>query len=379
MNSKLTYLEGLRGIAALMVVLNHIQLAFAEDSLTNLLTLLEDKTGSYIISHVLHGSINVFFSGDLAVHIFWFLSAYVISIKLFKDNDTSYLVKVISKRYVRLAIPVFFSVVFAYLLMEGNLMSNFDLKLKDSPWVEAYYYFDPDFLVAIQSAIWNTFFDPGGSVTYNSVLWTMNPELYGSLICFGLFAVLRKTLLRFVVYILVAFWGIIQIKFWLTSFMLGFFLCDLDYSPARFRWYVKVKDSVFRLPRLNLIAFVTLLILGGFPNYFGYFFTGISGLIVLVLLNDHRLQAFFSSKKLVWLGEHSFSIYLLHFPILCSFSSLIYLNLALPTILKILIAGISTVIMTIGIAILFTRYVDNLAISMSKRFGDFVSSSLTKK
>ncbi|MFZ2834919.1 MAG: acyltransferase, partial [Candidatus Moraniibacteriota bacterium] len=53
-----------------------------------------------------------------------------------------------------------------------------------------------------------------------------------------------------------------------------------------------------------------------------------SFLVIMVLLDSRRMQKIFSHRYLLFLGEISFAMYLLHFIILGSFSSFIFLKLA---------------------------------------------------
>ncbi len=345
----------------------------AQHALHDLLRFLEENIDSYLVSHIVHGIVNLFFNGEFAIYIFWFLSAYVISIKLFASEERSYLARAFTKRYFRLAIPVVASVIFAYLLLSLGLMFNQKIYHPDAgAWIARYYTFEPNIFLAIKSGLWNTFFDLGGSVTYNPVLWTMNPELYGSLFIFLIFGVLGHNKFRFVIYIIVAIGTFALSKYWMLTFILGFALCDLNYHDHKTVVH-SLYDRLLINQKFNVLIFVGLTILGGFPNYYGFFYVGISGLIVFVILKTWILRAFFQNKIFVWLGRISFGLYLIHFPLICSFSSWLYLILPFEHTSRIPIVFFLSTIVSLFLSHWFTNYVDRFAIRFSNRIGDLVA------
>ncbi len=373
MKSRLAHLEGLRGIAALIVLFNHLQLLLVENGLNELLRYFEESTNSYLLSHIFHGSINVFFNGEFAIYIFWFLSAYVISIKLFTENDRSYLVRAFTKRYFRLAIPVIVSVLFAYLLLSLGLMYNQKVYGSESgAWISEYYLFDPNLFTAIKSGLWNTFFSPGRSVTYNPVLWTMNPELYGSMFIFLLFGIIGNNKYRFLFYVALALGTFFQANYWMLTFILGLALNDLNYGSKKTTLHT-IQNRILQNQIINLLLFLVLLILGGFPNYYEFFYVGLSGLIVLVILKTKRLQSFFQHRLFVWLGKISFGLYLIHFPIIASFSSYLYIILPLDYIPKIITVFILSTILSLVLAHWFAKFVDQFAIKFSNKIGNSIT------
>ena len=375
MRSRLAHLEGLRGIAALMVLFNHLQLMLVEDGLNDLLFFLEKKTDSYVLSHIAHGILNVLFNGEFAIYIFWFLSAYVISIKLFTKDDKSYQIRAFTKRYFRLAVPVIASVLFAYILLGLGFMYNQKIYGPESgTWVAEYYLFDPNIFVALKSGLWNTFFNPGGSVTYNAVLWTMNPELYGSMFIFLLYGIIGNNQNRFLFYLSIAVGTFFLAKYWMLTFILGFSLCDLNYSRLSTRIHT-IQSQLLKNQKINTILFVALVILGGFPNYYGFFYVGISGLIVFVILKTDRLQTFFQYRLFVWLGRISFGLYLIHLPIICSFSCFLYVFLTLDYVPKIIVVFTLSTALSLFLAHWFAKFVDQFAIRLSNQIGDWVVKS----
>src|SRR5688572_9683087 len=122
---KLTHFDGLRGLAAFVVFLAHFRPAFCHDINQRFLDWvgLTGGNGRLIAENL----ISLLYEGALPVFIFWLMSAYVISIKLFdpvKNDNNKYLVEAATKRYFRLAIPVFAASLVCFVLLKANLLYN---------------------------------------------------------------------------------------------------------------------------------------------------------------------------------------------------------------------------------------------------------------
>ena len=382
MHNKLYFLEGLRGLAALIVVFCHLKNTFFIHWPEELLFLLKDKTNSYFISHIIHSIVNILFDGGLAVYIFWFMSAYVISIKLFTSNDDSYLIKSFIKRYFRLLIPVLASVLFAYIVLSSDLMYNSILAHKQGKgyidgWLNNFYNFEPNFFLAIKSGIWDTFFDYDPQKTYNAVLWSIKPELFGSIFCYFIFGIFKESSRRYVFYVPIILGTFALEEYWLTSFMLGFLFCDIDHSDSSvFRDYLNIITSN---QVLNIFLFICLIIIGGKPSFFGFDNLLISSFMVLIILKTEPLQRLFESNVLIWLGKISFALYLIHLPIICSLSCYLFLILPYSFFLKLFAVIIVTLIISLIGANLFTKYIDNFGIKVSRNIAFQFLKETTKQ
>ena|SRR6516164_4306157 len=107
MDGRLRQLDGLRGLAALVVVIFHFLSAFAPN-------FIPDQIDTpYVLADTPFG---IFFNGPFSVSIFFVLSGFVVSNAAAKRRSPIYLN--LALRYVRLAVPVLFSVIFAWMLLE---------------------------------------------------------------------------------------------------------------------------------------------------------------------------------------------------------------------------------------------------------------------
>jgi peptidoglycan/LPS O-acetylase OafA/YrhL len=385
MRKKLNYLEGLRGVAALIVVFHHLGYTFSVKFAYQLLDFLKVHTHSSTISYLVHYLVSFMLDGKLAVYIFWFMSGYVISIKLFTTNNDNYLVGGFVKRYFRLAFPALGSVLFAFILFYFGMMYNNELaevfgKGYKNGWLGSFYDFTPNFLLAIKSGLWDTFFAFNRTSSYNEVLWTMNPELYGSIFCFFLYAIIRNNKYRHGIYLVITLGSFLLGNYWVTSFLLGFLLCDVEYNSSYTpKFLANALSTLFQYKYLNLALFMGLILVGGMPNYYGYFDLIISSLIVIIIMKTQVLQTFFEHKVIVYLGKISFSLYLVHLPIICSFTCFLYLKLPMSHLPKVLIVSAMTIIVSIIVAHFFTNHIDGNGVRLSNRFAQFVLDKQNEK
>ncbi|GFN33663.1 hypothetical protein PCURB6_39230 [Paenibacillus curdlanolyticus] len=314
--------------------------------------------------------LNVLYSGNFAVCIFFVLSGFVLSIKFFQTKNIQVLRERAIKRYFRLVLPVFTSVVLFFI---------------------AFYIFEenaPILHQALYEGLIGSFISH--QAHYNVVLWTMTFEFLGSMLVFLFCALFGTIKNRFVFYAVFIYWT------WDTyylGFMLGVLLCDLYYNKL-----FRADQIRSRLVKLCLLAIAGFI--GSYPNQLGKmgnsvpiddtvysFFAKLSGadsfyhsiaafLVLLVLLNSNTLKALFSSKLMIFLGYVSFSMYLTHNLVVFYFSKNIFYNLvdqhSVPYAVSFLITFFISLLFILGLAYLFAKYVDQGSV----KFSDYVYKKL---
>ncbi|WP_232696886.1 acyltransferase family protein [Brevibacillus daliensis] len=370
---KLTYLDGLRGVAALIVVVSHfVQLFYPA-----LFSLREDQ--SHYEWELLIGStpLNIFYNGNFAVCIFFVLSGFVLSYQYFQQKKRTTLISGASKRYLRLAIPVFVSVLLVYGLMMANAFHVQHLSSYTFSTIGNYTDSDQlDVFTMIKTALIDLFFLYDSS--YNPVLWTMTYELLGSFMVFLFLAFFgnAKQEYRFIMYVILT---LVFIESYYLAFILGMFLCDL-YHHARGRFNLRIHVILWLLAvglylgsypysnaNLTIHQFITF---SGAPfNQFQFYHIIAAFILMYVMVASPGLQSFFSKRMPLFLGEISFSLYLLHFTILTSLSSYVFevLILQFPYHISFVITVlISMPVMILGSSIM-SRYVDQKAMRWSSQ------------
>lgn len=389
--NKLKHFEGIRGIAALVVFFSHFKPTFCLniDGLTfQAMNITSINQQAFIKTFT-----SLFYNGDLPVYIFWFMSAYVISIKLFdlgKNKDNKYLIQATTKRYFRLAIPVFFASFICFLFLKLHWMLNRELAVSlgqgyQNGWLMEWYNFVPSTIHFLRTTIFEVFMT--GNSNYNFALWTMSPELLGSFLCFGLFAIFGRAKKRYTLYLaLIAFLiigGLREVQyFFYATFVIGLLWSDLEHSTDETE---TIKSSLLKFFRSKLtpiallaISFIVTIysdIYHEIPSHLYTFFNLLVRAIGFTLLvnNFESIRNIFTKKPFTFLGEISFSLYLIHIPILFSVGASIYLYAGIPSPYKLIVTFVSVIALTFIASYLFTIFIDRKAVSLSNKIGKYFS------
>lgn len=371
--NKIKSVEGIRGVAATIVIFSHfcyIFFPFVHRESNGANSILYDLPFGFI------------YSGTFAVYVFFVLSGYILSL-ISKSYNTNLFVLSI-KRYLRLGIPVFVSVLIAYVFF---ILFTVD-KSNVSSWISNYGNFDYSLIGAINSGTIGSLF--AGDSRYNFVLWTMQIEFFGSILIY--ISYIQKKInyrnIMILMFILVISLYLVQIinsklMLGLLSILVGSILYE--------------KGKKLRI-ELSIILFVVALYLAGFHNnslsysivssFLGSytyeicnFFVAI--IIVYTILFSKILSDLFSAKLCVFLGKVSFSTYLLHLPILSVFSiycfNLLYINNSLSYLLIAIITFILSMGMIFSIALYYYKFVDLFSLKASKKVSIILDTYFTKK
>ena len=379
-NKKLLYLEGVRGVAACIVVLAHLKNVFYVDLKADTLNYFSALTHSNFAGTVLNSFVEILFDGKLAVEVFWFMSGYVISIRLFSKDGISYLKTAMIKRYFRLAIPILGSVLLAWGLLKMGWMYNQQLAALSTQkygGLAAYYHFEPNFLNALRSGLWDALFNFKPWETYNGPLWSMEPELYGSFSCFILFAVFKTMPYRYLVYFALSILAVLLGYYWPVTFIMGLTLSDIDHTSNKikpvFEWLTK---NIFSKWYYTFSLLLLLVIINGFGQkyYSAYIKMFVSTVFIITVMNSELLRRFFSHKIPVWLGKISFSVYLVHHPIICSLACYLFLYLGYQHAYSAIVTSLISFGFILAMGYLFTKLIDGPAI----RYSNAIAKKLLK-
>jgi peptidoglycan/LPS O-acetylase OafA/YrhL len=338
--SKLAAFDGLRGIAAVVVLIHHLRLTFYASSAAE----MEKQFAGlpWPVARLFRATFEGLCNGTFAVWVFWVMSAFVLSLQFFMRARASssssahdYLENAALRRYPRLLIPVFVSVMLAYGLHATGLMYNQELAHKFGPpyepgWLSYWYEFVPGFWDAFKSAIWRSFFNYDLSRTYNNVLWTMEAEFFGSLFLFSFLGLFGHRKCRWFLYPVLALCIFKLHLQWLETFLGGIILCDLfvngrgAYSSLKF--LRNAIDPIRKSPIVAGMIWLAVITLAGFPNYQNILYAVLACIVVGLTLLSLSTQRVFSAATPAFLGRISFGMYLIHTPIICSFSCWAYLK-----------------------------------------------------
>ena len=364
--SKINSAESIRGLACMAVVFSHLIFTFYP--LLHSANPANIHKMSTLESLVYNSPFGFLYSGSAAVFIFFVLSGYVLSYAILsKKNINQKILSMTVKRYPRLAIPALTSCIIAYLVFFIDVD-----KSNVSEWFSGYGSFNFGLVDAIYQGTIGAFIF--GLSPLNWVLWTMQIELFGSLVVFFLLFIKNKNKILFYLFSLVlpVISLAVSTKFSLgiISFIVGIYIY----------LYGKKIPSVLAFPSI-LIG----LYLAGVHNYsdsyalFYRFFGDItytllhafSGpLIVFGILMHGKISQFLDKKSLVFLGKLSFSIYLLHMIIIYALG-IPFFNLMLNNHFSYFISSISAslvvVVLTIFFAYFYSKYIDDFSIKVTSK------------
>ncbi|MDB5183466.1 MAG: acyltransferase 3 [Candidatus Saccharibacteria bacterium] len=381
MNKQRFYeLEGLRGVAAIAVVLYHYSLAFYAmifyGSIQNVVQNMQYEDNLY------GNPISVFFSGTFAVAIFFVLSGFVLSIAFFQTGKLDIIKKLATKRYLRLMLPALASVMICYVVFKlGIFHIREAAAMSNSWWLKTTWTFTPHLTDAISDGVYGIFTQ--GSDLYNNVLWTMQTEFLGSFIVFGFAALFYKVKYRWVLYVALM---VVLFNTWLLGFIIGMALADA---------YANGRVKSISNPFAAVVVVVGGLFLGGYPlnivtgtvyqvfavpglavKWNMFYLTIGASLLVFGVLSVTRLAKFFQNKRVSILGRYTFSLYLVHLVILYSFTTFVFVELRTKLGFGYNLAAVTAIVSSapviFGVTILFERYIDAPSIRLSTYFANVV-------
>lgn len=363
---QLDYINGLKGIGAGIVYLCHFVFTFyygmysLEAADCHLPGNLEIALGA--------SPLNILFSGNFAVRLFLVMSGYVLCLGYFKTKDKKRLLSAPIRRYVRLSVPILVSNVLICLLMMGGAYANVAAsELTGSAWLAGFNRCEPEMLSAVKEALIGCFFF--GTNQYNGVLWTIPFLFLGAILVYVCALVFGDKKWRYAVY------ALLGAALFLTDYagiFLGFVLCDVMHTqPKLTEWMKKQKILLW-------LIFAAGLYLSSYPSAGAHLQGTVYGLIPVVMVVPYHLvgalmlvfsvvllnplQKFFGLPVFVKLGKISYSLYLVHFPVIatagCGLFLLIYEKMTYST--AVLVCFAVTTGLVLLISAVFTKYIEPL-------------------
>lgn len=343
------YLDGVRGWASLAVLLGHITVCFLALSTPFLkfdkARLLSSLTGFNLPDLAFMIFMRAMSDGHLAVFIFFVLSGYALSTGHLNTGGKK-LMQASAARYFRLMIPIFFTTLFAWDLLASGLM--FNQQVATSPetsadWLGTFYRFDASLIAALRFALYDVFFRYDGASTYNPTLWTMAVELGGSFMIYAYLGIFRTTEKVYWRFVLIATGILFVFRPMLACFMMGYIIAELSLTSSRDslcgRLRIKRPEMFFMAVFAGsaaLSACIKILIqsatfkvafLQASIPAFDYLGCILASAMVFSVSCSTTLKSFFTNRLSAFLGRISFPLYLIQIPVICSWSSWLYLKL----------------------------------------------------
>lgn len=377
MNEKIKHLDSIRGIACLVVVFSHLALIFYPQ--LHAFTYDPKIPQSDILKFIHNSPFAFFYSGSSAVYCFFVLSGFVLSRSMIKKGGgVRLLVSNIIKRYPRLAIPATISCIIAFIFyslpVDKSGLTAFATNLGK---------INLNIFDAIESGAITAFIK--GNSVYNWSLWTMKIELIGSILvylyCFFYLKTEKMNILFAIMFVMFIF-SFYEIykntqNLGYISFFIGCFIyvynIKINKKLAFFLFAIGLYMSGVHIGS-DSYKFIheNELIYGINKKNIYHIFNFIGGtLIVISVISGGIFVNFLSGRYLIKLGELSFSIYLLHLPViyLVGIGSFSMFNGVLGFWLCTLLSSFLVIFSTIFLSVFYSKYIDSLSIKVSSFIG----------
>jgi peptidoglycan/LPS O-acetylase OafA/YrhL len=330
MTGRQKHLDSLRGLAAVIVVLEHYFAAFFPYTVFG--TQSEYRQIAPWENVAFYPPFGTLIAGHLAVCLFFILSGYVLSYRFIGERSGGLdLMAAMVRRPMRLAGLVVFTIATAFLLWRAGLFFNHQVAdvSHSTPW------FDEPWTgpVALATLAQDLLAPFSRGRIYNGPLWTIEIELYGSLATFVFLLLFKASPYRRI--ILLALVIGLTTSFY-QAFALGVLLADLHKQRDLRQVATPVMVALVALavylssyPQQCTPEFVDRSIYGILPpsKTSGGYPMLAAALVFVIVLTSQRARSVLAQPALRFLGRISYGIYAIHFLMLGSVSSWLFLQL----------------------------------------------------
>lgn len=378
---RLHALDSLRGVAAMCVFLFHASGVMFPGSWFTLGKVNTEYAEPAVAKWIMTPPFSLVLNGELMVHIFWVLSGFVLARPLLKKASFDLVAKATAKRYFRLLpLPFITTVASFFLYTSGgfftgqfNDLSHFDSGMFTIGMVP----------MTFTSMLWEAVFLGQG---FNAPLWTVQLELVGSLVLFGLIACTLSMARRELVWgaVLAVMMFVWPQKF-MVDFLAGLFIAAHSLRRPDFRLgggvallvlaMVVAIGSIHMSRDLSGTWFAWYPALGVWPLHIA------ATLAVGLALYSQAAITLLSWRPLVWLGERSFALYVVHALTLHTVGqgvAVVFMKIGLAPVAASTLGLGFCVMATFWISDLLTRWVDWPSVNFSNRVGNWLMTAESK-
>lgn len=310
---KISCLEGIRALACCGVFLSHYKGAFFPDS--------------NVFAYIMKTPFAIFFSGNTFVRILFVLSGFVLSYKyLIEEMNNQVRQKLLMndsiKRYFRLVFPLLVVDIIVYFLMRADLLFNVQAAemIGTTDFLGNFNTFEESWSGCLKEGLFGNLFL--GANGYVGPMWTMKYEMYGSLLCLAILALFPQKKMRYIIYCFIILFFRTYYVYFIVGMLICEVYCDHDLYINVFLKKHTVSNLILLFTVFSIIAIYSDIDLNNFRHIC---FSGILIIFFLSLLHAYILNPIWNCKIFKEIGQLSFAIYLLHWPIIESFSCAFYI------------------------------------------------------
>lgn len=313
---RLDYLDGLKGLFTVLVLVGHFGMMFGNNGYIGWGASKEamiDPVATYLSNLPMSLIIN----NSIPLYLFMALIAFFPAYKYFKTKDDKALVKSSVLRYFRFLPMVLVAFIFSYLFRVFNLYCAEDFfKYTGNTWIREGFLTKYSLFEVLRDGLLFSFISRTNEV--NS-LWCLYYLFLGSLLTYVFVWIIGKVKHRECIYILVSLFLLLDPTY--LSFIAGVGVADI------------VCNSKIMENKSIMIFFLILgLIIGYFPSVFLPYWLDVTvlyavgGFFILIgIIGLFSKSKFLNSKTLVYLGKESFSLIIVHIFVLFSITGYAYI------------------------------------------------------
>ncbi|MBR0348170.1 MAG: acyltransferase [Clostridia bacterium] len=340
--NKLHYLDGMRGLMAINVILCHFVCVYYPQMYFE-----SAANQSYgFLSLFATTPLSITVNGNIAVLYFMALTGFLVGMSTFtkKSQGISFFVKKTISRYTRLLPVIFFTTLITYFMMVFDLQKHLAItdNLVNKYFLQCYCNFTP----TIKSLLINIFIKPFllGS-DYVGPFWTIHCEFLGYILVLFLAMTLRNNKYRRLLYIgvallVIAMTSLPVFDMYYAVFIMGLLVADLKFNNQNQTMLSKYYSSLLNSKWCLIISYLVGIYFScctmfSTPLYSWWFSipfvpkpllrgVGIS-LLIFAFTQTPKIQKFLSCKPILLLGECSFETYAIHWPLMLSLEAFLFI------------------------------------------------------
>lgn len=329
-SNRIESLDSLRGISAFIVVIFHCLIAFVLFA-----NAVNYHFANDFIEFLTLSPLKIFWSGNEAVLLFFVLSGFVLFLPFINNRTQRYSVY-ITKRFFRIYIP------YIVLMAVSTILAILFMDYKDNTGLSLHYVNRWDHEVTFSAIVAYILMINYELTNVNGVVWSLIHEMRISIIFpFVAYLIYKlnfvKSLLITSVGWAIVYYSIIYINnmvdfgkyeiitanigqtVWYSIFFFaGSFLAKYIHLFSvikNIKWYAKLGIFLVSIILINAKAIFYLLDISSYKLPQLVSLIGIMILFILVL-NSKLAENLLTQKPFLWLGKVSYSLYLVHIPVI---------------------------------------------------------------
>ena len=373
---RLDYLNGIKVLAFLRVFRVHFLNIFYPGFYSLDPSVFHTKHGAeYIVGAT---PLNLIIAGKFGVRLFLIISGFLAARRFFMTGDEKALSEGAVKKYFRLVFPIVAVNLLIALAMYGGLYHNYEVAvIADSVDLFGNYNrFPPSVWEALREAFVGCFLT--GANAYNGPIWFIQIEFLGTLFVAAILALVGRKKARFVVYAAVC---VIFVQTDFLAVFVGLLLAEIFYHDYKWVAWLKEQKALMWVLLAGCLLVATYPPIGDlndrlggtvyalFPAKVMLYYTAAGAGFLFAVSALKPVQKLLSMRLFSWLSKISYCFYLVHFPILCTVTSMLFLRLhgRMNYHLSVVVCYVITFALVILVSYVMHRFVEKPGIRLAEK------------